>query len=98
MGRADGRAPTQDPGRLPRLPRGHPLPRTSLTAATANMTPESRMLSTQHVRFGKGPSEKDPNQWAPRRRPTSQPVPFGKGPMEKDPNHGHLASGLLHSG
>jgi hypothetical protein len=47
------------------------------------MTLESRMLSTQHVRFGKGPSEKDPHHRAPR-RPTSRHVRFGGRPGETD--------------
>jgi hypothetical protein len=32
LGSDDGRAPSEDPGRLPCLPRGHPLQRTSLAA------------------------------------------------------------------
>jgi hypothetical protein len=60
------------------------------------MTLESRMLSTQHVRFGKGPSEKDPNQRAPRRRPTSPHAGFGERPEETDRQQcRHRASGRL---
>jgi transposase len=47
------------------------------------MTPESRMQLTLHVRFGGGPSEKDPPQ-APRRRPTQPHAGFGERPAETD--------------
>src|SRR3954465_1162286 len=56
MGRADGRPPPQNPGCLPRLPRGHPR-RTSYTATTMS-TGEPDATEIGHVRFGGGPSEK----------------------------------------
>jgi hypothetical protein len=61
MGHTDGRTPPQDPTRLPRLPREHPLQRMLDTAITIS-TGEPDALHG-HVRFGGGRRKRTLRHW-----------------------------------
>jgi hypothetical protein len=100
MGQADGLTPTQDPGRMPKVPHRHPR-RSALKARprSGSKTPESRMKRKFHVRFGGGPSEKYPQNRVTRRRPTlrvgSDEVVCASGDLQGGPGG---ASGAEHRG
>jgi hypothetical protein len=80
MGRADGLSSPQDPRRLPRLPRRHPLQRKRFTADPMS-TGEPDATENGHVRFGKGSSEKElhPGATSPATYFTSRPDLWGPG-------------------
>src|SRR4051794_40405872 len=77
MGRADGLASPQDPRRLPRLPRSHPLQRKRFTADPMS-TGEPDATETGTSGSGRGRRKRSSNPEPPRRRPTSPHGGFGK--------------------
>ncbi len=89
MGRADGLLSPQDPRRLPRLPRRHPLQRKRFTADPMS-TGEPDATENGHVRFGKGSSEKElqPGATSPATYFTARPVVCPAGDYVEDPVDG----------
>ena len=71
MGRADGLASPQDPRRLPRLPRSHPLQRKRFTADPMS-TGEPDATETGTSGSGRGRRKRSSTPEPPRRRPTSR--------------------------